>query len=372
MISEIIDGMSLKLVTRYLRATGWTRERAGESYSLFVSPNDANTQLELFVANSEDVRGWQSSIRDALETLAGLHEKPLDQITLAIRSLLYDVVHSKLPNEMVRDDSIDLDVAAEFIWRAKRLLAASATAEILRSQSFKKVRKEAQAYAGSCRFGHTFRGSFGFTLESPLSEPLQQTIMGTPEAPFERKVVERLARGLVSMDEALTDQNPEILAASYADGWNANVCDEFVKLYEAAKQSAITFSFVWSREIVPDVQVQSGRVFSVSRPKIEILQDAAARLRAREQEQQERIVGRVIELKAENLGQLIAPEGEIVVRWVSEDAGNIKVHMTLPRENYRLAIQAHDQGQTIEACGTLEKKGRLWHLTNIERFTVVA
>lgn len=354
-----------------MEGTGWTQEGTGESYSLFVSPNDGNTQLELFVANSENVRGWQSSIRDALETLPGLHETPLAQITLAIRSLLYDLIHSKLPDEMVRDDSIDLDVAAEFIWRSKRLLAASATAEIVKSQSFKKVRKEAQAYAGSCRFGHTFRGSFGFTLESPLSEPLQQTIMGGFEAPFERKVVERLARGLVAVDKAMTDNNPEILAASYADGWNANVCDEFIKLYESAKQTSITFSFVWSREIAPAVLVQSGQVFSVSKPKIELLQDAATRLRAREQEQQERITGRVIELKAENLGQMVAPEGDIVVRWASEEAGNIKVHMTLPRDHYRLAIQAHDQGQTIEACGTLERKGRLWRLTNIERFTVV-
>lgn len=370
MISEIIDGISLNLVTRYLRATGWTLKGRGDSYSLFVSPNDGNAQLELFVANSESVRGWQSSIRDALETLAGLHETPLAQMILVIRSLLYDLIHSKLPDEMVRDDSIDLDVAAEFIWCSKRLLAASATAEIVKSQSFKKVRKEAQAYAGSCRFGHTFRGSFGFTLESPLSESLQQTIMGGLEAPFERKVVERLARGLVSMDKALADNNPEIIAASYTDGWNANVCDEFIKLYESAKKASITFSFVWSLELSPSVLVKSGQIFSVSRPKIEILQDAATRLRAREQEQQERITGRVIELKAENLSQMVAPEGDVVVRWASEEAGNIKVHMTLPIDYYRLAIQAHDQGQTIEACGTLEKKGRLWHLTNIERFTV--
>jgi hypothetical protein len=30
-------------------------------------------------------------------------------------------------------------------------------------------------YADNCRFGHTFRGSFGFTIESPIEENLSST-----------------------------------------------------------------------------------------------------------------------------------------------------------------------------------------------------
>jgi len=366
------DGLSPKFVTRYLRATGWEKAAGNEKQSLFTYQMDGDP-LELFLANSEDVRGWQSSVRDALETLSALHEKSFDDMALEVRSIIYDIVQSTIPDELVADDSIDLDVAAEFIWRSKRLLAASATAEIVKSQHFKKVKKEAQIYANTCRFGHTFRGSFGFTLESPLSESHHQTTFGVPAAiPFERKVIQRLARGLASAEKVAGADAPKVLASDYEAGWNANICDEIVKLYDAARQSRVSFNFVWSKELSPPPDLRGVGKFILSRSKIEIIQDAADILRAQDEEQQERVIGWVVELRSEHLSpKLLGPDGEIVVKWESDELGIVRVHITLPIEDYRLAIQAHDTGYPIEAKGTLKRVGRSWHLIDLISFRVI-
>ena len=69
---------------------------------------------------------------------------------------------------MVFDDTILLEVATGYITGIRSQLAATATTEIQPDPFFLRVKKEATQYADACRFGHTFRGSFGFTVESPI------------------------------------------------------------------------------------------------------------------------------------------------------------------------------------------------------------
>jgi hypothetical protein len=65
------------------------------------------------------------------------------------------VVQSRVPDAMVRDDTINLEVAINYITGLKSLLAATATTEIQPDPFFLRVKKEAAEYADRCRFAHT-------------------------------------------------------------------------------------------------------------------------------------------------------------------------------------------------------------------------
>ena len=106
-------------------------------------------------------------------------------------------------------------------------------------------------------------------------------------------------------EEASVKQDPEILAANYKTGWNANICDEFIKLHEAAKKAPISFEFSWSRELASTLGIGQRARFTVSDREIELAQEAANRLRARQEDQPESIIGLIIELKAEHMGGLL-------------------------------------------------------------------
>src|SRR5208282_1846916 len=59
-------------------------------------------------------------------------------------------------------------------------------------------------YADSCRFGHTFRGSFGFTIESPVIPNIEPTLPQIEQpAPFERRVMQRFAHAVRVVSEAV-------------------------------------------------------------------------------------------------------------------------------------------------------------------------
>lgn len=362
-------GTSVRLLQRYLAATGWEKIHSSTKYSLYI--HKENKDLDLVVANSEDIPGWERSIRDALETLSDLHGKSTEQITGEIRTISYDIIRAALPDSLLLDDSIDLDLAAAFISRSKRLLATSATAEILQTQYFPKTRKKGERYANSCRFGHTFRGSFGFTLESPLLADQRQLIEDSSPVPFERRVVERFVYGLFLIEEAARMQSSDILVEKYKTGWNANVCDEFVRLRESVRGTAVKFSLAWSRELKPRADLVMRESYEISAREMELVQDAAIRLRQRQEEQVLTVDGPVIELRAEHISDTFtAAEGDVVVRWISEEYGNLRVHMTLPLHWYLSAIQAHERGETVVATGILEKDGRHWRLRDTTTFEI--
>lgn len=362
-------GTSLRLLQRYLTATGWEKTRPGAKYSLYL--HKENKDLELLLANSEDVRGWETSIRDAVETLAGLHEKSLEKMAEEIRTISYDVIRAALPNSLMIDDSIDLDLAAAFINRSRKLLATSATAEILQTQYFLKTRRKGEHYANSCRFGHTFRGSFGFILESPLMADQQQLIEDSSPVPFERRVVERFVYGLSLIEEAARIENSDILVENYKKGWNANVCDEFVRLRDSVRGASVKFSLAWSLELKPRADIVLRESYEISAKEMEFVRDAAIRLRERQEEQIVTVDGTVIELRAEHISSTFtAAEGDVVVRWISEEYGNLKIHMTLPRDWYLRALEAHERGATVVANGILEKDGRYWFLNKITTFEI--
>ena len=69
--------------------------------------------------------------------------------------------------------SVRLDIAEAFLKNAKGLLAAAATTEVSPKPFFGRVTKAAVVYSDDCRFAHTFRGSFGFAIESPVEANLR-------------------------------------------------------------------------------------------------------------------------------------------------------------------------------------------------------
>jgi hypothetical protein len=89
-------------------------------------------------------------------------------------------------------------MAANYIAGVKTLLAATATTEMHPLPHFLRVRKEATDYAETCQFAHTFRGSFGFTIESPVCPNVAPTFLAAvrPEAlSFASGLRERAIRG---------------------------------------------------------------------------------------------------------------------------------------------------------------------------------
>lgn len=262
----------LEMLRRYLTAMGWhvrganateaTRPenaatrvllngRTGgrRNFEVYVSKVSSFEGIELVVPNSAESSEYGFQVARIIDALAALEERTEEDVVRSIREVAFDVVRSRIPDAQVVDDAIRLEIARNFVVGIRSVLAAAATTELHPSPYFLRLRREAAAYADRCRFGHTFRGSFGFTVELPLQPNTQVTLPGiVPAPPFERRVMQRLTRGLRTVLQAVSADSTDPITNAIQTGFSANVCEQFASLVEETSQGGIVFDFSFSPE----------------------------------------------------------------------------------------------------------------------------
>jgi hypothetical protein len=359
---------SLDSIRRYLQLKGW-RETSTKSdtTSLFTLAIADNDEIEVPLPKRRDHRGAERLIGNALRTLTQLDDGEPFRIIDEINSVGFDHIGSIIPDYLVRADSIDLNVAGGFINNARRLITTTATVELEPSAFFGRALKEAVAYTERCRFGHTFRGSFGFVIESPVARNDEPSLSVFDQvAPFERRVVQRIARGLNTIQLAEASGNPGLIAENFRTGFNANMCDALVDLVHETSDR-LRFEIAWSPEWQPSSDILQNATFAIKPSTVELVRDAAASLRRVDPARNYTVLGQVIRLKSEHnpadLLDLSSPR-EIVIQWSSADYGYLNVKVILPPADYILAVEAHKSGQLVSVTGLLERVGRTWILSN--------
>lgn len=361
-----------RLVARYLTNLGWNLEILKNNIRRMWLPEDnQDTQVEIFL--NFEPKTAKRDVYFALTTISQLYAKSPEALAGEIQALAYDVITSKIPSEYVKNDSIELRIASQYIERMKLFLAASATTEISGERHYKRVLKEAVEYSERCRFGHTFRGSFGFHVESPVGLNDEPMLLGVEQTrPFERRVVERIAVGLSSLSDAVKQQDPSMIVQE-EHGFSANMCDSIADMVEDIEVSKIDIGIAFSTEWYPKSTSRTQN-FTVEFRDLELLREASKNLRIEDSPRQASIFGRIKRLETEgNPADLLEDKArrEIEVSWLNEDNHLIHVKMALSPEEYLEAVEAHKAGRIVSATGILAKQGRTWRLTEVETFNIL-
>jgi hypothetical protein len=394
------EAVPIGLLRRYLAAHGWRSGTDGRSahsgftvhnqavmrtmlkarsggqrrFDLYVLSEEGAGDVEIVLPREPTATDLLYRVEGAIRTLSDVEGRDPEQVIADVRLIGYDVLRSRIPNMLVRDDSVHLQVATDFMARVHSLLAATATTEIDPQPYFLRVKKEGKEYADRCRFGHTFRGSFGFTIESPVVPNIEPTLPQIDQAaPFERKVITRLARGVRAIYEATQVSDVAPLATMATEGFSANACELFADMIEDTSPGGIDLSFSFSPEWAPPAELVEKRQFLVGTAHIEMARVAAKLLRTEFVSRPEKIVGRVTKLESDtDPSDLLNPKGEreITVQWDSDDLGKIDVKMSLTAEDYLHAVEAHKTGRQVMVSGTLERRKRSWLLSDPSDFQV--
>lgn len=375
-----MDGPQLeiepRLIIRYLQHMGWKVEDYRSKLKR-VSYNDSagGEAVEIFFGDHASPEGKKRDVFFALNTISDFYDKTLELVSSDIRSLTFDLITSKIPNEYVLNDSIQLRVASLYINEMKSFLASSATTELTGERSFKRTKKEAIDYAEKCRFGHTFRGSFGFMIESPVVLNDAPTIPTISEKalPLGRRVVERIARGLSAYSSAVEEQNPSVIAQQ-PEGFSANMCDAMADIVEQTDVSKILLGIKLSPEWRMSENVPTALAFSVEAKHIELLREAAKVMRVSETPRPVTVFGRIKRLETDgNPADILEDPAsrEIEINWVNEENTIVHVKVMLTPQKYLEAVEAHKQGNAVSASGMLARVGRSWRLESVENFKVI-
>lgn len=352
-------------VTRYLRKTGWQRVPHANDRLLVFRREAESGAPTVVLASRDEFSDSQDLINNALTLLAGIGHTTVLDLERAIRSQDRDVLSVRFVGASASHGGLPLETATRLILQLRDLLAYAACVEDNPRPYFPKATAIGRRYAQSCIFGHTFPGSFGFTIESLTGTAVSSASEPVPP-PFERRVVSRIMRGVRQLQEAVFSGDTEVLAANYSSGLNANLCELLGETLEEAGDGEIEYSVAWSPDfpVEPDlaaygpVRLQSGATV--------LLAAVARQMRRLEESRLQTINGRVVALQSDGSasGDDYAEDIEQVatILWEEKRGRKLRVRVALEPPDYANACDAHKEGIAVRVTGAIEKTGKFWRL----------
>jgi hypothetical protein len=360
--------VSLSDLRNYLIDNGWVAlaESSGR-WEIFRLANSLVRGIELVLPGSSLLIDAEARIDSAISALSQIEDRPIEALVGQISKSNTDSLLIKLRVQSAKLNSIPLDDASRHVKAMRDLLLYGACSELERKAHFEQPLPAARGMLTGFEFCHTFSGSFGFEVSSEVQP--QNLSLDFFTAPARRRIVERLARGLKSLESAVEADSPEVLFQTFDSGLNARMCDALVAL-AGEDQFPYQVDFIWATSVDPAEDVRGMREIEIEDAEISILKFAAEELKRVEPHTQ-LLRGLVVNLHCARDPSDGSARRTVEVKSIHPERGMLVVRMALGPSFYAIAIEAHANGLEIEATGQLQRKGNTWTLDAISSFSAI-
>lgn len=383
--NTILNDVSVEHAVAYLQATGWQQAVAPNSrWTVLHGTNDYEGRpFELVFPKEKGSAQSRLYIANAVNLVARLTQEEPERTITRMRCVERDVL--RLRNvESGSSTHIPLTLASNQIFELKQLLAFGASAEYSRRPHFTQPLPIGVTLSADCRFAHTFHGSFGFTIESPVItqgivyEYTKQRLSADfgpdeeiREAPFERRVMERIVRGLITTRNSVEMDIDEPLVSDYAAGFNANMCYAIMRMADEDK-SLLEYDILWSPKYKPAADVANSGPIEISASAYPFLRSAYEKL-GELQPTEVTVTGVVMALSSKDDPLRVSDaDRAVVIHWRNRPGGRpAQLIVRLSQHDYTLAHEAHLKWKTISVRGIVSRVGKTWHLSEPVDFRVV-
>ncbi|QDS35517.1 hypothetical protein [Brevibacillus brevis] len=360
-------------LVRYLKDVGWTlAEHPNDKLILFRGPlNDSGKPLEIAIPKNVHYQDYNSRVNDALRIISILKGKDIKEITKEVLLTSHDIFKVRILDTGGYSNSISLPYASNSLKSLKDLFVYGACSEQVSLPYFDTPLQVGINHAHLCRFGHTFEGSFGLSISSPIVNEYVQIDMFEEQnaLPFERKVMERIIRGIDLLGQSVNEDNGDILVNSYDVAFNSKMCESLLDL-SSNKTIRIGLDVEWSSKFEVSEDIKNKNNWILSEASYAILEYAAEELKKIEP-YNETIIGNIVTLHSNK--NPMSDENFLRQATIKHEINGKKVlvKLDLDKESYTVAYEAHGKGLPIKASGVLYKKGNTWRMVEVTEVSVI-
>lgn len=350
--------LTIRDVLDFFASMGWNAAPHPNERIYFMQPSiEELPDVEFILPRNREAVDFERRLTEALDSVGEVFNEQPDDLIRRIRYFSTDVVKTRFMADDADQHTLRWDVAHSLVGQVKNLLTFAAAGEREPLPYFSGPSKFAKEQASAFRFGHTFDGSFGFTIESPLPVELQPRIWSESNVPFQRRVVERIHRGMEHVAEAVKQESIGPLANGYVDGFNANMCDALVAMRKTVPDLLVEYSVSWSPRITRTQSDLEQSTIAINPTAFEYLKAAATELRTVEPPKAVSVFGRVVLLQSDSQPWESVPTKphSIVIAW-NDGKRLIRTRVDLEADEYLKACDAHKSGSNVAMQGTLERR----------------
>ncbi len=354
----------LERTVSYLKSEGWDLVSNNDRWYVFEGYEDIDGDaFEIILSKNISSPDFRLYVQQTLDILSSLTNKTPEMITREILLFDRDIFNSHITENADRS-SVPLNSAYRAISGLKQLfVCATDSEERDHLPYYPKVGSNPGGILDEVRFGHTFSGSFGYSVESPVKT---QTNMF--KAPLQRRVMERIARGLATTERAACMENETPLVEGYETGFSANMCDAILSM-SGDYDMAIEYSIKWSKKLPVAEDVRSLHSVIIQRRHFECLRAASEKLKYMRPEFVT-VEGRIVSLRSPHNPQSEdADQRRVTVEWDLGDGKSRKVVVPLEKDEYLEAIAAHKNNRPLSVKGYI--RGTERQLTDPSDFRII-
>src|SRR5581483_10084105 len=220
------------------------------------------------------------------------------------------------------------------------------------------------------QLAHTWRGSFGFAIESRLPErqPTLWDAIEPQEIPLPRRVLERIVRGFLLVQQAVEHREVEHITQHYDKGFNGNMCEAAQEMLNAIGEEAVEFRVQWSLDLAAAEDVAESPLMTLRKDVLTYLQKATEILRQQAstsdpQAQEQALHGLVVNLRDRGKKN--------ITHWIELATQTYgPVRMKLDEVQQHQAADAYVRRVDVSVKGQIKKHGKQWVLENPREFTL--
>lgn len=369
---------------RFLYLNGWLKENQNNPNLLkYKSPDnltdDEGNSVYLVIPNGSGYEDEQRRINSVINTLSALYKINPDLMAYKLKNQGMDVLNQRFISPS-NSYGMPLEYMPSIMKFLRDLVFYSACSEAFPDEKYFSGKKSiGKKYTEKCRFAQTFKGSFGLRIEMPIpikSDPKSPSLF--EEIPMERKIMKRIAQGIMCAKKGVSEGNIDIITKNYKTAFNANLCDTFAQLTGMLSEFKIGYLLDWSSEYQIEEELKKEECIIEAGIYSQYFESAAKSLKTSYTPKKMCITGKISHLSAtteendENPESPILSGQKIVIDWKNENGELKKIHVGLSKEDYAKACDAHKNGQTVRINGILTKKdGKNMILNQSSDFSVM-
>lgn len=371
--------LTIPRMSSYLELSGWQRVHDNESWRVFHGRKSASgKRFEIALPKDVIEEDYRLHVHHAIKILSSLQRKTWESAAYDILYHDRDLLRTRII-ENAANASLPYDLASSYVRYMKKLIQYSASSERNARAHFKQPLSTGSKMLKHFRFGQTFKGSFGLQIVSSVGEEKhyvnkrkQHSLPGEEFRilPMERRVLERIARGLKATLKSRKQQDAEPLKQEFGGGFNSRMCEAIRDMIKISSEP-FELSIIWSKTLSPSKDVGDIGTVRIGHEHIVYL-DSAVKHLTYVPVNEATIKGRVIALSSSGNPQSKAvEERSIILDSNVEQKRSRKVRMNLTMNDYKKAHTAHMNWDTVSVTGLLQMKGSLWHMSDPRDFQIL-
>ncbi|MBF0159497.1 MAG: hypothetical protein HQL58_08220 [Magnetococcales bacterium] len=366
----------------FICSQGWNQRQEWLEDRLYVLENPAFPRRQLVFPMDKTASDYDECIRRVIGKMGELMRIGPDELLSRMRWLREDVLQFRIVSDHDPVSTLPLGFALSMVNGIQMMLKATACSVVHpRLHHARMVVSPALRLIERTRFNQTQAGSFIMRVSCPIDalEPLDSPDHPllpemTQPIPFVRRVTMTLQQGLAQLIEAIELDQVDAWIGSLRQSSrplvSANLCQALGCFHDSSLDHALSIQFDWSplQAVAATINNRPLWIRNDDFARIAAIQD---QLRQEDTPREERLIGTVEQLNGV-MDQEGYRSGEVVVALLLPGGNTVHAKVTLDRNDYAKAYQAHMQhGLYAQISGRLHAGNQPQQITDLTHFELV-